>query len=91
MKIRERVTTTISTEMKDMLKDNDLAISDVLSFGANFLLAEKDFFEYPSCKLLEKMGEYKQLLEEKCLELEKLKKLHINCTYVRTPQEVVSK
>ena len=52
---RINVTTSVDDQIWEKGKRNKIAWSEALEFGINFLYADKDGFDYPFCKLRDKM------------------------------------
>jgi len=70
------VTTSIDHEIWQIAKDNGMSWNDALEFGIKFLLADNDEdlkFDYPKNNLSEKLKNATRLLNEKCMEIERLK------------------
>jgi len=69
------VTTSIDHIVWKIAKEKMISWNDALEFGIKFLLAEKDDnfeFEYPQNKLSERLKNTTRLLNEKCMEIERL-------------------
>ena len=68
------ITTTISTEFKELLEQHHIKRSEALRVGCALLLAERGVKEYDNNLLLmRKLNATRQLLEQKSQELEDLK------------------
>jgi len=52
---KSNVTTSVKSNIWQMAKEENIAWNDALEFGIRFLIADKDGFDYPDCKLQEKL------------------------------------
>jgi len=70
-------TKTTSVSVKATLwadaKKNLIYLKDALEFGIKFLLADREGFDYPDCKLKTKLEKTVSLLNKKSQELEELR------------------
>jgi hypothetical protein len=82
------ISTTIDVEVHKLAQDNKVAWNDALEFGVKFLVAQKEGFDYPENKLLNKIQFLSQKIGELSIENESLKTPAPVVDQVNAEQEV---
>lgn len=82
------VTTSINNLSWQKAQDNKISWSDALEFGINFLVAEKDGFDYPENKLSKKIAFLTKFIADQSHEIESLKTPAPVIDQVNAEQEV---
>ena len=59
------ISARIPINLWHLCRQNNLAWNEVVAYGAQMMLADKDLIEYPNCKLTAKIQKYQELLEKK--------------------------
>lgn len=63
--MKTTTSTTIDIESYKLAYAYDISFAEALEFGIKFLIAEKNGFDYPNNKLIEKIGKLQELIAKK--------------------------
>lgn len=83
MFMRLPVNTTVSVELKELVKNQKINFHEALEFGIKFLIADKDgglIYEYPENNLSNKLRNTLNRLNEQTEKIEKLENLKLKIT-----------
>jgi hypothetical protein len=69
------VSTTIPANFWHLAKENNILLKEALLLGLQIMFAEKDYMDYPDCKLYRNMKQFQESLE---LEMNKNKVNEVN-------------
>jgi len=62
--VKVHITTSIPFNIHELAKRNDISWNEALVFGIQFLIADRDGIDYPSCNLLNKKVELSKKIVE---------------------------
>lgn len=70
--MKTTISTTIEQSTWNEAKENSIAWSDALEFGIKFFIADKEGYDYPACKLSNKILALQKVIRDQSEEIERL-------------------